>query len=331
MDIPAKIKKIDSTLKTLSEHEHACRLCPRQCSIDRERRSGYCSAGKDASLSYSGLHFGEEPALSGYEDCHKELKNFPGPSSGSGTIFFTGCHLKCLYCQNHQISWGNQGSEVSTTGLARKILEIQKKGALNINLVSPTHMILPLLSALKKAYKKGLSLPLVYNSCGYERDVILRNLEGIIDIYLPDIKYFSPLLSQKLSGVSDYFDQTKRAILEMSRQQPDLILDKNKSAQRGLIIRHLVLPGQGNDSIKILNWIKKNIPNSYGLSLMSQFYPCFKTPVEFRRKISPAEYEEVVKIAQKLEFEQIFIQPELFLDDRHVIPDFKLENPFRWE
>ena len=117
----------------------------------------------------------------------------------------------------------------------------------------------------------------------------------------------------------------------MSRQQPDLILDKNKIARQGLIIRHLVLPGQVNDSIKILNWIKKNIPNSCVLSLMSQFYPCFNTPVEFRRKITPSEYEEVVTIAQQLEFEQIYIQPELCLDDTHLIPDFKLKNPFRWE
>ncbi len=331
MDIPAKIEKIDTALEALSEHRHSCRLCPRKCSVNREKESGYCSAGKDAFLSHAGLHFGEEPVLSGHEDCNKELTNGPGSSSGSGTIFFTGCHLKCLYCQNHQISWGNQGSKISITGLARKMLEIQEKGALNINLVSPTHMILPILSALKKAYEKGLSIPLVYNSCGYERDDILKKLDGIIDIYLPDIKYFSSQLSKQLSGVSDYFDHTKRAVLEMSRQQPDLILDKNKAAHQGLIIRHLILPGQVNDSIKILNWIKENISNSFGLSLMSQFYPCFKTPLEFRKKISPHEYKQVLDTAQKLEFKQMYIQPDLFSDDRHLIPDFKLKNPFRWE
>jgi putative pyruvate formate lyase activating enzyme len=331
MDIASKIKKIDKALEVLSEHRHSCRLCPRQCSVDREKESGYCSTGKDASLSHTGLHFGEEPVLSGYEDCKEELKKGPGPQSGSGTIFFTGCHLKCLYCQNYQISWENQGSKISTTGLARKMLEIQRKGALNINLVSPTHMIRPILSALKKAYEKGLSIPLVYNSCGYERDVILKNLEGIIDVYLPDIKYLSSQLSKQLSGVSDYFDYAKRAILEMSRQQPELILDRNKTVQQGLIIRHLVLPGQINDSKNILNWIKKNISNSFGLSLMSQFYPCFRTPLEFRRKISSYEYEQVLETAQKLAFKQMYIQPALFPDDRHLIPDFKQKNPFGWE
>ncbi|MCD6516976.1 MAG: hypothetical protein J7L72_06115 [Candidatus Aminicenantes bacterium] len=331
MDISEKIKKIDKALEALSENRHSCRLCPRQCSVDREKESGYCSAGNDVYISHAGLHFGEEPVLSGYKDYRKKSRKSPGSSSGSGTIFFTGCHLKCLFCQNHQISWGNQGSKISTTGLARKMLEIQKKGALNINLVSPTHMILPILSALKKAYETGLSIPLVYNSCGYERDVILKNLEGIIDIYLPDIKYFSSQLSKQLSGVSDYFDHTKRAILEMSRQQPELVLDRGKTAQRGLIIRHLILPGQVNDSIKILNWIKENISNSFGLSLMSQFYPCFKTPLEFQKKISPYEYKQVLETAQMLEFKEMYIQPDLFSDNRHLIPDFKLKNPFRWE
>lgn len=299
--------------------------------MKRDKEWGYCSTGSEASIAHAGLHFGEEPVLSG----HSNYKNDSGMNSlhpqGSGAIFFTGCHLKCLYCQNYQISWENLGDKISIKELSSKMLEIQKKGALNINLVSPTHMLIPLLSALKIAYNNGLNIPLVYNSSGYEKEKIIKKLDGIVDIYLPDMKYFSPYLSKKLSGVSNYFYHAKKAILEMSTQQPNLVFDKQEIAQKGLIIRHLVLPGQVNDTLNILKWIKNNIPNSFGLSLMSQFYPCFKTPFEFQRKITHEEYNQVLRTAQDLGFKQIFIQPELFSDDSHLVPDFKLENPFRWD
>jgi len=331
MNTATKIKKIERALKNLSEHKSTCRLCPRLCSVNREKEKGYCLLGNQAFISHIGLHFGEEPILSGYSHCKEEFKKGLPHSGGSGAFFFTGCHLKCLYCQNYQISWKNQGNRISIRNLTNKMLEIQRKGALNINLVSPTHMLLPILSALKEAYKKGLSIPLVYNSSGYERETILKNLDGIIDIYLPDIKYFSSSLSRKLSGASNYFDYAKTAVLEMSRQQPDLVFNQQNIAQKGLIIRHLVLPGHVNDSINILYWIKNNITNSFGLSLMSQFYPCFKTPPEFQRKITAEEYKKVLDTAQELEFEQIYIQHELFSEESHLIPDFGLENPFRWE
>jgi putative pyruvate formate lyase activating enzyme len=331
MDTALKIKKLERVLKDLTKHHYKCQLCPRQCSVNREKEWGYCSAGKDASISYAGLHFGEEPVLSGHTNLKSESEINSFQSRGSGTIFFTGCHLKCLHCQNHQISWENLGEKISIKGLSNKMLEIQKKGALNINLVSPTHMLIPLLSSLKIAYKNGLTIPLVYNSSGYERDEVIKKLEGIIDIYLPDIKYFSPRISKKLSGVSDYFGHTKKAILEMSSQQSNLVFDKHQIAKYGLIIRHLVLPGQTNDTINILKWIKKNISGSIGLSLMSQFYPCYKTPPEFQRKITHEEYQRVLHAAHDLGFEQIFIQPELFSDDSHLIPDFKRENPFKWD
>jgi len=211
------------------------------------------------------------------------------------------------------------------------MLELQKRGALNINLVSPSHMLIPILLALKIAYTKGLSIPLVYNSSGYERKEIIKKLDGIVDIYLPDIKYFSSQLSKKLSGVSDYFYHAKKAVREMASQQPHLVFNKNETAQKGLIIRHLVLPGQVSDTLNILNWIKKNIPLSIGLSLMSQFYPCFKTPPDFQRKITQKEYKIVLQRAQELDFRYIYSQPELFSDDSHLIPDFKQENPFKWK
>jgi len=331
MKISLKIKKIDRALKALAGHKNKCQLCPRQCSVNREKELGYCLTGNNASLSHAGLHFGEEPVLSGYTNCRKELKISSAHPLGSGTIFFTGCHLKCLYCQNHQISWENNGNKISTRALSNKMLDIQKKGALNINLVSPTHMLIPILSALKKAYENGLSIPLVYNSSGYERDNIIKELDGIVDIYLPDIKYLSPLLSKKLSNASNYFRYAKKAVLEMSRQQYNLILDKHGVAQKGLVIRHLVLPGQTADTKNILKWIKKNISNSYGLSLMGQFYPCYKTPPEFQRKITRQEYKKVLHTAQKIGFTQIYFQPELFSDESHLIPDFKQDNPFKWE
>lgn len=211
------------------------------------------------------------------------------------------------------------------------MLELQSKGALNINLVSPTHMLIPILSALKTAYIKGLSLPLVYNSSGYERAEVIKKLDGVVDLYLPDMKYFSPQLSKRLSGVSGYFGQAKKAIKEMADQQPHLKLEENETAQKGLIIRHLVLPGQVSNTLNILNWIKENIPLSIGLSLMSQFYPCFKTPPEFQRKITKKEYEKVLRIAQELGFKYIYAQPELFSDNRHLIPDFNHQNPFERE
>ena len=331
MNISLKIKKINQALKDLSKNSHECQLCPRQCSVDRNKEVGYCLFGNKASISYYGLHFGEEPIISGYTSPKKNKELDSLHPRGSGTIFFTGCHLKCLYCQNHQISWENLGQEISTKALSNKMLELQEKGAVNINLVSPTHMLIPILSALKIAYENGLHIPLVYNSSGYERDTIIQKLDGIIDIYLPDLKYFSSSLSKKLSGISNYFDHAKKALLEMSSQQSNLVIDKNKTARQGLIVRHLVLPGQVNDSLHILNWIKKITPRSSALSLMSQFDPCFKTPPEFQRRITHTEYKRVLDAAEKLKFEQIYIQPELFSDDRHLIPDFKLKNPFKWE
>ncbi len=331
MDTAAKIKKINLALEALCENKQRCGLCPRECSVNRDMEWGYCSSGREASLSHVGLHFGEEPVLIGHENCSKKQTKNSIPKLGSGTIFFSGCHLKCLHCQNYQISWNNQGNKISNEELAVKMLELQKKGALNINLVSPTHMLLPILSALKMAYQKGLFIPLVYNSSGYEKDSIIKKLDGIIDLYLPDLKYRSPQLSKKLSGVSNYFKFAKSALLEMSTQQPELILNQNSIAQKGLIIRHLVIPGKVQDTINILKWIKQNISNSFGLSLMSQFYPCFKTPPEFQKKVTPNEYEKAVNAAQKLGFECLYVQPELFSDNDHLIPDFKQKSPFTWE
>ncbi len=332
MNIESKKKLVEKALEVLGDHEGHCALCPRECRVDRRRAAdGFCRGGAQASVSSALLHFGEEPVLSGYEDWKKQKSAGGRARAGSGTIFFSGCNLKCLFCQNYQISWLQEGRPVTDEELAGMMLDLEAQGALNINLVSPTHVLLPILRALRLALDRGLSLPIVYNTNGYEKASVVRHLEGIVDIYLPDLKYFSPQVSKRLSGAADYFEQAGPAIREMGRQQPRLVLDANEVAERGLIIRHLVLPHYHRESLSVLEWIKANVPAGFGLSLMSQYHPCHRAPEEMRRKLSAAEYSEVVAKAEELDFEQAFIQPEAFGPDEHFLPDFERDDPFGWE
>ncbi len=322
--INRKLEAIDRALEVLSPLEACCTLCPRNCRVDRTAgQTGICQTGNLARVSVGLLHYGEEPALSG--------RGTPAGTRGSGTIFFTGCNLKCLFCQNYQISWLNEGELRTDEKLADLMLYLQGQGALNINFVSPTHVVLPILRSLKIAYGRGLSIPLVWNSNGYESLEVVEQLRGIIDIYLPDLKYVSPDLSRKYSAAPDYFEQARLALQEMYCQQPDLIIDELEIAQKGLIIRHLVLPGHAEDSIRVLEWIAENLSTSVGLSLMSQYHPCFKAPVELRREITVEEYRLVMNRALELGFEHLFLQPEPFQKDEHLMPDFKRKNPFRWK
>jgi len=209
-------------------------------------------------------------------------------------------------------------------------LRLQKQGALNINLVSPSHVLLPILRALRIALAEGLDLPLVFNSNGYDKAEVIRHLDGIVDIYLPDLKYHDPEVSKRYSGAADYFRQAGPALLEMYRQQPRLVLDDNEIAVRGLIIRHLVLPGQVRDTWAVLDWIRYNLSPSVYVSLMSQYHPCFRAPEEIRRGLTAKEYQEAVLRAEEMGFESLYTQPEPFKDDEHLIPDFKRRKPFRW-
>jgi putative pyruvate formate lyase activating enzyme len=211
------------------------------------------------------------------------------------------------------------------------MLGLQEQGALNINLVSPTHVILPVIRALGLAFESGLDIPIVYNSNGYECLEVVRALDGIVDIYLPDLKYLSPLPAKKYSGAPDYFERASEAVREMSVQQPVLDLDETGSARRGLIVRHLILPGGGDDSIALLGWIRDNLSPHIGLSLMSQYQPCFRAPAEIDRPLGREEYGKVVKEAGRLGFENLFLQPEPFAPDEHLVPDFRRETPFRWK
>jgi len=327
-----KIRRIDRALEALSGLESDCTLCPRRCRVDRRKEAtGVCQTGVQARVSHALLHFGEEPILSGCTASSRAGSTAAQRSGGSGTVFFSGCNLKCLFCQNYQLSWLNEGKPAGDLELAGKMLDLQEQGALNINFVSPTHIILPILKALRIAYARGLSIPLVYNSNGYDSLPVIGCLEGIIDVYLPDIKYFSPVISKKYSGAADYFENAGSAVREMSVQQPVLELDGKGAARKGLIIRHLVMPGCVEDSLSVLRWIKINISPFIGLSLMSQYHPCYKAPDEIRRPLAEEEYREVTSLALELGFENLFVQPEPFTPGDHLVPDFDKKEPFRWK
>ena len=325
-----KIRLIGKALDRLSPLEADCTLCPRNCRVDRTHEArGICRTGPRAEVSHALLHFGEEPVLSG--------TGASGPGgearaqTGSGTVFFSGCNLKCLFCQNYQLSWLMEGRPVDDEELAALMLGLQERGALNINLVSPTHVVLPVLRALKIAYAQGLDIPLVWNSNGYDSLEVIRALDGIVDIYLPDLKYHSEAVARRYSGAPDYFARASEAVLEMSLQQPVLKLRPDGTASRGLIIRHLVLPGHTDDSLEVLRWIGGRLSPLIGLSLMSQYHPCHKAPEEIARTLRPDEYRPALELALTLGLEHLFVQPEPFGPDEHLVPDFRKKEPFRWK
>lgn len=264
---------------------NGCELCPRRCSANRARQTGFCGMGDAIRAARAAKHLWEEPCISG--------------TSGSGTVFFSGCTLGCVFCQNLRISREGFGMEITPRRLAEIFAELEQSGVHNLNLVTPTHFTPQILQALALAKPR---IPVIMNSGGYERVETLKLWEGHIDIYLPDLKYFSPALSQKYSAAGDYFDFACQAILEMHRQQPELVWNGDL-LQKGLIVRHLVLPGCMRDSMKLLDWLHENLPaESFLLSLMSQFTPtpaCKAFP-ELNRRITTYEYEKVADHARAL-------------------------------
>ncbi len=329
MNAESKIRLVEAALEDLSPQESGCRLCPHECGADRKAgEKGVCQSGPQSAVSTALLHFGEEPVLSGTDDFRSQDRRQPRSRAGSGTIFFTGCNLKCLFCQNYQISWLGEGRIASDEDLAAIVAGLQQKGALNINLVSPTHLILPILRSLRIAYRGGLNLPLVWNSNGYEKADVIRRLDGIVDVFLPDLKYFSPRVAGKFSGARDYFKHAAPAVQEMFRQKPGLILDKNEIAVSGTLIRHLILPGQVDDSLSLLEWVRSRLSPDVSLSLMSQYHPRFRAPEEIQRPLSGPEYRAVLARAEELGFENLFIQPEAFGPEDHLLPDFNEDDPF---
>lgn len=283
-----------------------CNLCPRGCNADRTNERGYCGVPDEILLARASVHLWEEPPISG--------------TKGSGTVFFSGCSLGCVYCQNYEISHEAKGRVISEERLGEIFRELVSKGVHNINLVNPTHYAHKIIRVLKK---EKPTVPVVYNSSGYERVSTLKGLEGLVDVYLPDLKYISPDRSEKYSDAADYFDFASKALIEMKRQCPENIFDSSGIMQKGMIVRHLVLPQNTNQSIKILEWIRDNLGTDTLISLMSQYTPCGKADKykELTRKITAREYEKVVSAAEEMGFKNIFTQDYASASE-NFIPDF---------
>jgi putative pyruvate formate lyase activating enzyme len=293
------VKKIEKLYKILE----SCELCPRKCRVNRmEGEKGICNSGKNIEISSYNPHFGEEEPLVGKRN--QIVMSWFGSTGGSGTIFLTGCSLLCVYCQNYDISHLHHGKKVSLERTAEMMIELQNKGCYNINFVSPTHFAPQLINATKLAIEKGLKIPLVWNCSGYENVDIIKILEGIVDIYMPDIKYGESELANKFSKVQspDYIISCKEAVKEMHRQVGDLKLDERGIAYRGLLIRHLVLPNNLVSSKKVLQFIADEISKNSYVNVMSQYRPegeAFKYD-ELNRKPTIEEYYSVVATAKKL-------------------------------
>ena len=262
-----------------------CELCPHRCGVNRlSGERGVCRSGDQPRVSSWNLHAWEEPPISG--------------SRGSGTIFFSGCTGRCRFCQNYPISQMGYGREVSAEGLAGMMLELQRKGAHNINFVTPTHFMPAILAALPHAVRGGLRLPLLYNTSGYERPEMLRLLEGVVDLWLPDMKYADDGVARSLSGFKDYVEHNREALLEIYRQVGDaLLLDGDGLARRGLIVRHMVLPGGLAGTGEVLRWISAELSPQVHVSLMDQYFPAHRALDDplLNRKVTWEEYEEALE------------------------------------
>lgn len=280
-----------------------CSICPRHCNVDRSVNLGFCQSPDNFRVARAALHFWEEPCISGKE--------------GSGTVFFSGCNLKCVFCQNNEISAENKGVEISDDKLISIFENLISQGANNINLVNPTHYAKRLAKVLGR-WKSPV--PIVYNSSGYEEVETLKALDGLIDIYLPDLKYIRTEKAMRYSKAADYFEKASAALLEMRRQVEDKF--DGDIMKSGMIIRHLILPQNTNSSIAVLDFIKSNFPNTF-VSLMAQYTPCgdLSEFPEINRKITKREYEKVVNYAFDNSFDKLFIQ-ELSSADKSFIPKF---------
>lgn len=290
-----------------------CNICPLKCGVNRNKYSGRCGASKDVEIALASLHYFEEPCISG--------------KNGSGTVFFSNCNLKCVYCQNYKISHKGFGKKISVSHLADIFLSQQKKGANNINLVTPTMYVPHIITAIKIAKQKGLNIPIIYNSSGYEDVDTIKLLNGYIDVYLPDFKYYFSDIAKKYSNVENYFEIASSAILEMYKQVGDPVFDDNGLIKRGMIIRHMILPNNVENSKMVLKWINGNLSNKVYISVMAQYFPTYKACEypEINRKITDEELNSVWDFASYLGFENGFIQ-ELGEHEEEYVPDFDLSE-----
>ena len=305
--------------KSLTDQLTSCTCCPRNCKVNRiEKKVAACKVGSEIQISHIGLHFGEEPPISG--------------TRGSGTIFFSGCNLHCVFCQNYQISQQFQRFQTRTLTvdeLASEMLRLQDAGAHNINFVSPSHMIFQMADAILAAKEKGLAIPIVYNTNGYDSVDALRQIRGLVDIYLPDIKYMDNSLGKRLSAVRDYAEVIPGVLREMLDQVGQLQLDDG-IAVRGLLVRHLVLPGHLENSRTCLRFLADLSPELF-VSIMSQYSPQHKADQypDMNRTLTKDEYDEILEVALDLGLENAFVQ-ELESQD-HCLPDFAQESPFKFD
>lgn len=302
----------------LTDQLTRCECCPRTCGVDRLKgKTGFCRVSSGIQVSHAGLHFGEEPPISG--------------TKGSGAIFFSGCNLHCVFCQNYQISQKFQQGDTRTLtedDLVSEILRLQYEGAHNINFVSPSHMVFQMADAIQSAKEKGLVVPVVYNSNGYDSVDALRQIRGLVDIYLPDIKYLDNKLGKQFSLVDDYADIVPGVLREMLNQAGSLEMDNDGIAMRGLLVRHLVLPGHMDNSRRCLGFLADLSPDIH-VSIMSQYSPQYKAGAYpgINRTLTEKEYDEITDYALGLGLENAFIQE--LKSQYHYLPDFVQERPFK--
>lgn len=292
------------------DYFNKCTICPHKCGIDRSNNIGRCKATDKIKIALYSIHNFEEPCISG--------------ENGSGTIFFSNCNMNCVYCQNYEISQLGRGKEITIDELANIMIEQQEKGVQNINLVTPTSYSLHIIEAIKIARRNGLNIPIVYNTNGYESVETLKLLDGFIDIYLPDLKYYKNELAQKYSKVNNYFEIATQAIKEMYRQVGVPVLDEKGVMKKGLMIRHLILPNEVENSKKILSWIKENMDNNVYISIMAQYFPTYKAKEieKLSRKITQEEYNEVEEYLYNLDLENGYIQ-ELGEHEEEYVPKWE--------
>ncbi len=281
--------KLSDRIESLWAKLEKCDICPHQCKVNRlEEEKGKCKTGREAQISSFGPHFGEERPLVG--------------RYGSGTIFFTNCNLSCIFCQNYDISHLGQGYEVEEKKIAEIMLSLQNMGCHNINFVTPTHVVPQIVKALSTAIENGLRVPLVYNSGGYDSVSTLELLDGMVDIYMPDLKYSDDRIAQRYCNAQDYSSAAREAIKEMHRQVGDLVMDEGGVALRGLLIRHLILPEDLAGTKQAMKFIAEDISRNTYVNLMDQYHPCFKAeeypPLD--RRITQKEFTQAVKFAQDL-------------------------------
>ena len=289
-----------------------CEICPRKCKVNRYEKKGYCRCDDKVRIALVSKHYFEEPCISG--------------RNGSGTIFFSNCNLNCIFCQNHDISQGGKGIDVTVERLAEIMLEQQERGANNINLVTPTMYVEQIIKAIDIAKAGGLNIPIVYNTNGYEEVETIKKLNGYIDIYLPDFKYFTNELAIKYSKAPNYFEKVTSALREMQSQFDEYVF-YGEIMKKGMIVRHLVLPNHIQNSKNVLKWIKENLRKDIYVSVMDQYFPTYKAIGDklIGRKLSFSEYRKIEQYFYGLDIKNGYIQ-DLGKHEEEFVPDFNMDN-----